>query len=586
MKQSNPLDWAVTSPGERKKEMVLFQSLLHDDANILLSIGCLPYFEHCSVICNCSYQASTVERITKNLTLEISQLRRSLEESRSNTEDLQSLTEKQAQDIAGNMLHIKEFEDRERVLAKNVEELLMKIKQTEADVDRWREACELEVEAGKREIEERDKVVKKNLSLFDLGCHSQPRTALDISNRKLNEKEELAAAAMAAQSAAEKSLQLADRKAAGLRKLVEELSKQLEEAESRDQNRRKARHICGPWRAPKLSTATMNNRVKNQSRIPEQAVCESYLGVKQATEDTINSKWKEFEEAVLNQWKERENIVEAKCKAVSEELLAVIKLAKVVELKVNEYKESKKKERRELENNVGEEKSLSRLKKNGEQNRVAILQIAESSGTKVDASRANVGTNLDGSESEEEVVSLVEELLMKIKQTEAEVARWREACELELKLRNMRLKNVKKCQELEKTKTALDISNRKLNEKEELAAAAMAAQSAAEKSLQLADSTAIGLLKIVRRMLSKCKPWRALKLSTVKKNNKVKNERRMLPKYKKDVVKLSTTTMNNRVKNAKRMLSKCKPWQALKPSTATVKNRVKNVRKMLSKSKT
>ena len=41
--------------------------------------------------------------------------------------------------------------------------------------------------------------------------------------------------------------------------------------------------------------------------------------------------------------------------------------------------------------------------------------------------------------------------------------------------------------ELQKTKAALDISNGKLRLKDELASAAMAAQAAAEKSLQLAD---------------------------------------------------------------------------------------------------
>ncbi|XVF84721.1 hypothetical protein PTKIN_Ptkin17bG0061100 [Pterospermum kingtungense] len=39
-----------------------------------------------------------------------------------------------------------------------VEELLVKIK--EIEVARWREACELEVEAGKKEVEEYDKVVQ------------------------------------------------------------------------------------------------------------------------------------------------------------------------------------------------------------------------------------------------------------------------------------------------------------------------------------------------------------------------------------------------------------------------------------------
>lgn len=45
-------------------------------------------------------------------------------------------------------------------VACKVEELVIEVKETEAEVARWREACELEVEAGKHEIEERDKVVK------------------------------------------------------------------------------------------------------------------------------------------------------------------------------------------------------------------------------------------------------------------------------------------------------------------------------------------------------------------------------------------------------------------------------------------
>jgi hypothetical protein len=44
----------------------------------------------------------------------------------------------------------------------------MEIKETEAEVARWREACELEVEAGKNEIGERDKVVNQLFSSFDV----------------------------------------------------------------------------------------------------------------------------------------------------------------------------------------------------------------------------------------------------------------------------------------------------------------------------------------------------------------------------------------------------------------------------------
>lgn len=204
---------------------------------------------------------STVERIMKNLRQEITQLRKSLEESRSDTERLQSLTNKQAQEIAENTLYIKELEERERLLAQNVEELLNEIKETEEEVVRWREACELEVVAGKSEIEERDNVQELE----------KTKAALDISNGKLKLKEDLAAAAMAAQEAAERSLQLADSRAAGLRERIEELTRQLEEVDAREKkSRRRVRHICWPWRIFKNPVDTANARFPNVRRmLPE-----------------------------------------------------------------------------------------------------------------------------------------------------------------------------------------------------------------------------------------------------------------------------------------------------------------------------
>ncbi|KAF5731186.1 putative ATP binding protein [Tripterygium wilfordii] len=203
--------------------------------------------------------ASTVEKIMKNLRLEITQLRRSLEESRSDTERLQSLVEKQGKDLADNTMYVKELEGRERVLAQNVEELLMEINESEAEVVRWREACELEVEAGKKEIGERDKLIdilKQELE--------KTKAALEISNGKLNLKEELAAAAMAAQAAAERSLQLADSRVAGLRTRIEELTRQSEEAENRERSRYKVRHMCWPWRFIKVNpSSNASYRIRN-----------------------------------------------------------------------------------------------------------------------------------------------------------------------------------------------------------------------------------------------------------------------------------------------------------------------------------
>lgn len=127
-----------------------------------------------------------------------------------------------------------------------------------------------------------------------------------------------------------------------------------------------------------------------------------------------------------------------------EAIKAVSVLASMVESKVSEYQEMRKKEKRELENSVVSlteenrdinsllrialvekdvvEKSLNRLKGNNEQKRVALLQIAERGLQKVgfgfmmgsapnevpvENLGSNAGSKSDSSECEEEVVSLV-----------------------------------------------------------------------------------------------------------------------------------------------------------------------------------
>ncbi|GAU32387.1 hypothetical protein TSUD_44300 [Trifolium subterraneum] len=185
--------------------------------------------------------ASTVERIMKNLRLEVTQLRRSLEESRSDTERLQCLTEKQTKEIEENKLYIKELEDRERILAQNVEEFLIESKEAEE-----------EVAALKQELQ-------------------KTKSALDISNGKLRLKEELAMTAIAAQEAAERSLQLVDSRGVELRRRIEELTRQLEEAEKRERNSRKVRRICWPWQVFRLSSSNIaDTRIGNAKRmLPE-----------------------------------------------------------------------------------------------------------------------------------------------------------------------------------------------------------------------------------------------------------------------------------------------------------------------------
>ncbi|KAL2558638.1 uncharacterized protein Fot_03377 [Forsythia ovata] len=115
----------------------------------------------------------------KNLRLEITQLRRSLEDSRSESERLQSISEQLAKKLAENVLCIEELENREMLSAQN--------------------------------------------------------------------------------------------RAAGDRERIQELTRQLEEAEKKDTNRHRVRYICWPWKTFKINPANNTaNGIRNvRHMLPE-----------------------------------------------------------------------------------------------------------------------------------------------------------------------------------------------------------------------------------------------------------------------------------------------------------------------------
>ncbi|XP_004234458.1 uncharacterized protein At3g49055 [Solanum lycopersicum] len=207
--------------------------------------------------------ASTIETITKKLRVEITQLQKSLEESRSDMESLQHQSDKKSQKLAENMIYIKELEDKKMMLTQKVEELMIENKESEEEIYRWREACEMEVETGKKAVNEHKELV--NILKQEL---EKTRTALHISNCKLQLKDEIEAAAIAAREAAERSLQLADSRATELRKQIEELRRQLEAAEKKERiNRRRPRHVCWPMRALKFCPATNTTGIRNVTQM-------------------------------------------------------------------------------------------------------------------------------------------------------------------------------------------------------------------------------------------------------------------------------------------------------------------------------
>ncbi|KAK4841185.1 hypothetical protein QYF36_000328 [Acer negundo] len=188
--------------------------------------------------------AGALENIVKASQLEIIDLKHSVEELRSESRLLKEHVEAQAKELSHRMRRIEELEEKERVANESVEGLMLDIAAAEEEITRWKAAAEQEAAAGgavEQQFESQLSALKQELE--------EAKQALLESEKKLKFKEETAAAAMAARDAAEKSLRLADTRASRLRDRVEELSRQLEVFETREDSRGRngPRYVCWPW---------------------------------------------------------------------------------------------------------------------------------------------------------------------------------------------------------------------------------------------------------------------------------------------------------------------------------------------------
>ncbi|KAJ8773528.1 hypothetical protein K2173_005774 [Erythroxylum novogranatense] len=188
--------------------------------------------------------AGALENIVKESQLEIIELRHSGEELRAESMLLKERVEGQAKELNHRMHIIEKLEEKERVANENIEGLMIDIAAAEEEITRWKVAAEQEAAAGRaveQEFVAQLSTVKQELE--------EARQALLESQKKLKFKEDTAAAAMAAREAAEKSLSLADMRASRLRDRVEELGRQLEELENREDSRGRSgpRYVCWPW---------------------------------------------------------------------------------------------------------------------------------------------------------------------------------------------------------------------------------------------------------------------------------------------------------------------------------------------------
>ncbi|XP_011086685.2 leucine-rich repeat-containing protein 45 [Sesamum indicum] len=189
--------------------------------------------------------ASALENIIKQSQLEIIELKHSVEELRAESNLYKEHVDTQTKELNQWKQRVEELEEKERVANENVEGLMMDIAAAEEEITRWKVAAQQEADAGK--AVEKDYMTQLASVRQEL---EEARQAVIESEKKLKFKEETAEAAMAARDAAEKSLRLADMRASRLRDRVEELTRQLDELDTRETSRtglRRLRYVCWPW---------------------------------------------------------------------------------------------------------------------------------------------------------------------------------------------------------------------------------------------------------------------------------------------------------------------------------------------------
>ncbi|XP_051122314.1 uncharacterized protein LOC127245462 [Andrographis paniculata] len=189
--------------------------------------------------------ASALENIIKQAQVEIIELKHSVDELRTESNLYKERADVQAKELNQLRQRVEELQEKERVANENVEGLMMDIAAAEEEIMRWKVAAQEEADAGK--AIEQEYVVQLEAVRQEL---EEAKQAVVESEKKLKFKEQTAEAAMAARDAAEKSLRLADTRATRLRDRVEELSRQLDELDTRDPARTRLtrpRYVCWPW---------------------------------------------------------------------------------------------------------------------------------------------------------------------------------------------------------------------------------------------------------------------------------------------------------------------------------------------------
>ncbi|EFJ23187.1 hypothetical protein SELMODRAFT_415737 [Selaginella moellendorffii] len=220
--------------------------------------------------------ANVMDSELRSTRLKVLDSERQLADASMEIEKMKKLSSLQAKDLAAKTARVQELELRYGIVSENVEGLTAEIAAAEEELLRWKKAATEEAAAGVAILEEVEKcnqeVIIILISLFLITTLNQLvvhlRQSLEEANSKLQSKEEMAAAAIAARNAADRSLKIADERAAELRERLEEMSRQLEDVEAQVERSR----ICGgkllevfPWLQGRISSYRANLR---QATVP------------------------------------------------------------------------------------------------------------------------------------------------------------------------------------------------------------------------------------------------------------------------------------------------------------------------------
>ncbi|KAL1807296.1 hypothetical protein ACET3Z_030364 [Daucus carota] len=191
-----------------------------------------------------SQMAYSLEKTSKQLEVEMIELKHIVDKLRKEKCLLTQQVESQAVELIHWKQNTKVIEEKERAANENVEGLMMDIAAAEEEITRWKVAAEQEADAGKA-VEE-DFVAQLSTLHREL---EEAKKAVAESKKKLELKDQIADAAIAAREAAENSLRLADSRTSRIRGKVEELSYHLEQLDNQETyrfSRNRPRYVCWP----------------------------------------------------------------------------------------------------------------------------------------------------------------------------------------------------------------------------------------------------------------------------------------------------------------------------------------------------